>query len=144
VFFPEFLYQLLGRDQQIDWLQVEIAFKSTAAAAAFIETPIYTVPPERHLILQLATVRVFAGAAQTSTRFEILGRAPGGAAATARFAGGDYAAVLAKFDQFPMSIIVPNRWQIVASAFFNAGVAVNTLDLTLFGMLIPAGNISRI
>jgi hypothetical protein len=144
VFFPEFLYQLLGRDQQIDWLQVEIAFKTTAAAAAFIETPIYIVPPERHLILQLATVRVFAGAAQTSTRFEVLGRAPGGAAATARFLARDYAAVQTRFDELACSIVVPNRWQIVASGFFNAGVAVNTLDLTLFGMLIPAGNISRI
>jgi hypothetical protein len=143
VLFPEYLYQLSARDQQVTWLDplITVVTQSTAGTAV---TATYTVPNDRALILQAAVLVILAGAAQTSNE-AYLGASRLATGAIFRFANSVYAAALQPDPlEFSGSLVIPAQWNVTGTAGFNAGVAANIVSLNIFGILIPIANIQRI
>jgi hypothetical protein len=148
MFFPESLYLLSQRDQQVSWLE-PLALRDTFAAgiaAANIQRLVYTVPIDRLLILQAFSFLATAGAAQTvnDVRIDIVPRlsaeivrvwsADSRYMSTGGVAGGNWTG----------SILVPPQYTLRANFLFNAGAAANFFDLGVHGLLIPVGNVQRI
>lgn len=144
MFFPEFLYQLSGRDQQVTWLD-PVLQRLDASGAAVNLTVSYQVPVDRVLLLSALALEVGPGLAQnyTGAIARILGP---GASTDSRLAGTltPGAANQNAFIPWQGEVIVPPNWFVGANVDYNAAVAVNTMRLSIFGILVPVGNIQRL
>lgn len=145
MFFPEFLYQLSGRDQQVSWLD-PVAFFIQDAQLATTVSVLFTVPTESVLVLQHAFAQYSPAGAQTANikKLELLppvttvpelrldeDRVTGGAGVTQKLS-------------WQGSIIVPATWRVRAHSTFSAAGVANTVNLTILGILLPIGNIQRV
>lgn len=145
MFFPEFLYQLSARDQQVTWLDPRIARGDTLLAAAAVTAVAITVPTGLVLVLQNASLEADPGAAQNVTEsfFELL--TPD--AATGVRITQDRTALAANVIghlNWSGSILVPPNWQVRGAANFNAAAAANRVIADCIGILLPVGNIQRV
>lgn len=143
--FPEFLFQLSTRDQQVTWLDPIFSERSDSSAAVEIITLLSEVPLGRAMILTSASIDADPGAAQSVRRLRITTNQQAGSPAftiaAARFP------VVANAEEtlnWSGQIIIPSQWRIVAIAAFDAAVAINSIVSHLSGMLIPIGNIQRV
>jgi hypothetical protein len=145
VFFPEFLYQLNARDQQITWLDPLALQIATSVGGATVVGNI--VPSlDRVMILQAMCGDSNPGAAQTldTTFLQLI--PPGGTPAFS-IAGFDFSTLPSGNDQFVNwvgSMMVPPGWTLRMTSIFNAAVAANVISFNVFGILIPVGNIQRL
>lgn len=144
--FPELLYQLSARDQQVTWLDPFIRRVSVVLAAAQVEATL-EVPDGQVLILQSGCVAAIPGGAQTGNTGE-LGLRPRGVSAgnqidlsnalEASLAGS------ARHLEWSGSVIVPPEWNVVGLVNYSAGAVANETILMIVGILVPVGNIQRI
>lgn len=144
MFFPEALYLLSQRDQQVTWLD-PVVFDSNQSLAQVNVTAAYTVPTGRILILQNVSVEFAAGAGQTVTWGGAVIRpvptpSPYGILMAEYFAAGAVKVTV----NWSGSIIVPSGWLVQSDAIFNAGANPNYAALAMHGILIPVGNVQRL
>jgi hypothetical protein len=147
MFFPEFLFQLSARDQQVTWLDPFAGDIVDTAAAVSVTSTGFTVPNARAFLLQSASAVANPGAAQAVTSIVVSVIRPDPDTTGARLSERDSAAAAAntsKTANWAGSILVPPGWRVIATANFDAGVAVNNLRLGIVGLFIPIGNIQRI
>jgi hypothetical protein len=145
VFFPEYLFQLSGRDQQVTWLDPYFDRQSVGTAGTSVGAT-SPVPTGRVLILQSAQGRFAPGAAQNVNTFRIsleplTSQIPSLELVRSDIAG---AANIVQNLAWSGSIAIPFGWTVRGLATFNAGVAVNTIVLSCVGILLPIGNIQTL
>lgn len=144
MFFPEALFLLSARDQQVTWIDPVITRIDLTLAALSVNV-VFTVPLGRVLILQHCESNADPGAAQNVVLQQIHVQHPSGAP-QARLKRNDVpgAADATMHLDWQGSILVPERWEVRSVADFNALVAANSTQLTVIGALIPIGNIQRL
>lgn len=145
MFFPELLYQLSARDQQVTWLDPQLSRVQASNAATSVGINWLEVPVGRALVLTNLQLRGSPGLAQACTRL-IAEMTPRGGGTTVNIANDDFAAVanLAQNVNWSGEIIIPADWIISVAASFDAGAAANSIDISGAGILIPLGNVQRI
>lgn len=150
MFFPEALYTLSARDQQVTWLDPVFtgALELTAAVADLQQN--YVVPNGRVLLLQSVHVLGQGGAGQNCTYIEIALDLPGSPATytylSSHYLGAPGAAAVGpnRTQQWSGSLVVPERWRVAGAAGFSAAVNPNSVFLSVAGLLLPIGNIQRV
>lgn len=145
MFFPEFLYRLSERDQQVTWLDPFIFEQGVSVAGTTPNTTVSSVPLDRALVVQSATVVGIPGAGQACTFLRMTVRAPLGNQSIRLFQQGF--AVAANVQQainWQGSILIPPLWSLTVESVFDAGVAVNQIVGGIWGILIPVGNVQRV
>lgn len=140
--FPDFLYRLTPRDEQVTPLEILNLRLTASTAATDVATNIYTVPLGKVLVCSAYGLRGEGGAAQYSeslwieiytdpTMPTLLG---GSLNAYPSAAQRSYSHGVAS------QIIVPEGWQLRGRGTFSAGAAANNVFLGINGILIPRGN----
>lgn len=145
MFFPDFLYQLSQRDQQVTWLDPALSRIISSVAAATV-TADFIVPNDRMLLLSAFYAVFSPGAAQNvvDTRIELLSQSlVSPAVILTRNSNALAAGIITDTDR-QCEIPVPPLWRVRATGVFNAGAAANDVHLSIAGMLIPIGNIQRL
>lgn len=147
MFFPELLYQLSARDQQVSWLDPSVSRITAGAAAPTVTANLLTVPAGLALILQALSVGLDPGAAQSilNVAFRILPPAP--AAAPEVLISNEWFVLTANQNRahnWQGSVLVPPGWRLACVGTFDAGAANNVVDASHMGILIPIGNVQRI
>lgn len=144
----DYLYELTPRDMQRSWLD-PLAFKVLNSVVAINVNNTYVVPTAQALILYSANVASFAGATQTVTSQDLYISAEGDAALVRIV--GQTAAESSSAGPTPILnlnwsgyIVVPQLWTIRATSIFSGSVNANQSEMSLIGMLIPAGNFQRV
>jgi hypothetical protein len=142
-FFPESLFLLSDRDRQVTWLDPLITSPESSQSLATFEVN-YTVPEGRVLLLQSAHAVAVGGGAQTCSEIGLAVRTT--SLGTYTYLNSDFetAAGPDREVSWRGSVIVPERWLIIADAVFSAAAVANFLKLSIFGMLVPIGNIQRL
>lgn len=144
MFFPEFLYQLSPRDQQVTWLDPVIT-RVAVAVASINPIAVFTVPADRCLILQTASMEATPGLGQNVAQQFLFTRSQGGGQNfTFRSDVTPGAANTTLTLDWSGSILVPANWTVQGSGVFNAGAVANGVVLMLHGILIPVSNIQRL
>lgn len=148
--FPEFLFQLSARDQQVSWLD-PVANVISVSQTAVELTATYTVPNDRVLLLEYVTAFLRPFSTQNIAIDTGIFVAPPLAAVSGtivlRWLTQRTVALGAGVRDFQFAdphIIVPASWRVMCKASFNAGASLNDLVFSVFGTLIPLGNIQRI
>jgi len=145
VFFPEFLYQLSAKDQQVTWLDPVTDIISATINQTTIDL-IFTVPDGRALILKALQIFAIPGAGQTTSvrQLHVNRRAPD--TSEIRLVRSDVVlgAGVAGNEDWQGEILLMPGWRLFGRAVFNALVNANTVNLSLAGILIPIANIQRI
>lgn len=144
--FPEALYLLSPRDQQVTWLDPLAQQISNAAVAVAVDSGIIRAPIERALILLNTAARVEPGAGQTSNSLNVRLVPPTVGSGQIVLTQQNYTATATTFNLiWTGQIIIPAGWGIVATGNFSAAPAnPNNTFLNVIGMLIPTGNIQRL
>ena len=144
MFFPEVLYRLSKRDEQVTWLD-PVASRISATLAGINPVAIYTVPNDRVLVLTAACIEATPGVGQNILLKVLHTRPPtGGTNVTFR---SDYVAGGVGVQQgmdWDGEIAVPPSWTVNGNVLFNAGAVASTATLMMHGLLIPVGNIQRL
>lgn len=152
MFFPEGLYTLSARDQQVTWLD-PLFFRDESSIAAVSHEITYNVPQGRALLLQTLVADAAAGAAQTVSDAQAMARPPTTnqqyyIAVNWYNGGGGFPVSAAAPQQRAInwrgSILIPELWRVSIQANFSAGAAANFCHLSLIGLLLPIGNIQRV
>jgi len=143
-FFPEFLFQLSSRDQQVTWLDPFSQRIIVSALSLGVEADAARVPLGKVLLLQSVAAQADPGAGQLVNSVVISLRPQPNGPPVNLAAIGSTAVDLLQFLNWSGSIIVPSEWLITANSSFNAAVAANQTVLDVIGMLIPVGNIQRV
>lgn len=144
--FPEFLFQLSARDQQVTWLDPLLTLVSFSALTVTVAAS-FVVPDGKALILTSACGEALPDVTQLVTRIGLTTLPPTAPAGSGRlFAGANFSAGagIQGTVNFSGAMIIPPQWTIRATGIFNSGVAANTTLLHLHGVLIPIGNIQRV
>lgn len=145
--FPELLYQLSPRDQQVTWLDPVIRRVTTTQAALTVNALDEVVPTGRAFLLTNATLFADPGAGQNiddiGLNIAVLNPGAGVAVRIATRSGAAGADLLAILN-WTGQILIPAGWQLQGSAHFNALGAANEIRFDLMGILIPIGNIQRV
>lgn len=142
--FPELLYQLSGRDQQVTWLDPLLTAPVSSAASNFVFAS-YTVPADRALLLHHLAARGDPGAGQLITDIHIFLQAPAGSfTVTLERDEVAKAANANAIVTWQGELVIPPNWQVVGAITFDAGVQVNAEQTHVAGILIPIGNIQRV
>lgn len=144
--FPDFLYRLTPRDEQVTPLEiVSNRLYGAAIASVIASSGVYVVPTGKILVLSSFWVQTIAGAAQTALHSSVIiqpNNSLGNAAEIwgAGISGASAAASTTTQGNSPSEIYLPQGCAIYASAAFSAGAAANTCNFSFVGVLIPRGN----
>lgn len=141
--FPEFLYNLTARDQQLAPIELWYGGTTGTALATGIQTPNYQVPPDRILVITSAYLLLAPGAGQSGLSASLSVQNITNGASTridAHTFAAPAAAQWAENGEFS-SVIVPPNGLVFAVGFFNAGAVANSVRWEASGVLIPRGNI---
>lgn len=143
--FPELLYQLSGRDQQVTWLDPVIVRVATSTAAAQVNAT-FTVNTGRAFVLTSAIAAAVPGAAQNITDLSLVLQEPTGTTNVGLTGVEVTPAAGLAFQRLNFSgeVVLPPGWKVIAVGTYSAGVAANQTILTLTGILMPVGNIQRV
>jgi len=140
--FPFFLYERTYKDMAGVQLETVVDRIDTTAANVDVRA-IFSVPVDRIFILSHLHSAFVPGAGQNiNSRFlvavppsvtltGVLNELGSGAANTTVF-----------LDVTPGEVWIPPAYTIEARGNFNAGVAANSVQLSVFGLLIPRGNVA--
>lgn len=146
--FPEFLYQLSARDQQVTWLDPFFSNAESTGAAAALSANI-TPDRQRTFILSSLSANAFVTGAATVAALLLLAVPPQGnpqfaiAQTSSAYTGGGAAGTQLQLN-WSGELIIPPGWILRATALYSAAVAGNEVEMTAGGILIPAGNIQRV
>jgi len=144
MFFPESLFLLSARDQQVTWLDPFFERSSLSTPAASLSLVFGQVPRDRALVLTNLVARCIPGAASNfldgfigildpSINLRILkGSDPTPPAATRQ-----------GYISWSGQVLVPPLWQFQMDVNFSA-VAPNGIEGFAIGMLVPVGNVQRV
>jgi hypothetical protein len=143
MFFPESLYLLSARDQQVSWLEPVFFREEVLDTQVGLEIQ-YQVPQGRCLLLQTAVGDGAAGAAQTCDNLQVLARPPTANVQTYLAVSWYGGALQGRMVNFSGSVIVPELWIVMAQANFSAAANANFVHLSISGLLIPIGNVVRV
>lgn len=142
--FPEQLFVLSQRDQQVTWLDPYLRNTQSTVAAVSVNSGLQ-VPVDRALLFYAAYAEFIPGAAQNVANNSIsLFPASGSFEVKVKrnlIAGAANVPLILDWSGF---ILLPPTWIIRATAAFNAGAAGNTVELSVAGILIPPANIQRV
>jgi len=142
MFFPEYLYQLSSRDQQVTWLDPLLTSGSTVGAGQAIHT--IAVPNNRVLVLQHALLQATPAALEFVGLMQLSLLPPaGGFEMLLKGQDVNLAADVAGFLDWQGSLVLPPSWRIRALANYSGGGGSNTA-LNIGGILIPPGNLQRV
>lgn len=146
MFFPESLYLLSARDQQVTWLDPVLFRSFLSTAAAGVNTPNFTVPDGRTLILTSASCFASPTGGQVATFGDFRAQGPDlvDISIAQEQPNPALGAGVPLILNWSGQIIVPPRWNVYFRGSFNAGVAANSVAQHLFGILIPVANVQRI
>lgn len=145
MFFPEFLFKISQRDQQVTWL--DPFFSADGLNLANVSVSAASIVPEgRALVLTHAFGRFTPGAGQNFTVLQLFydkgsGILPAMPLKESRTAGA--ANAIGLLDWQGQVVLTPGN-RIVVTGTFNAGAAVNAVEVRAAGMLLPIGNIQRV
>lgn len=149
MFFPESLYLLSGRDQQVTWVEPVFAKIDQTLLVADIQLN-YVVPDGRALILQSVHVFGGGGGAQNCTYIEIAVDLPGSPATytylSSNYPGspGAVAVQNTRTQAWSGSILLPEKWRVAGAAGFSAAAIANQVVHSVVGLLVPIGNVQRV
>jgi len=144
VLFPEFLYQLSARDQQVTWLDPVIARPETIDAAAF-NVARFAVPDGRMLVVANVCLHSFTAGVTTISLMRLTLFPPAGAGVMDLAIRTPVAGLTADvLNLNGLEVLVPAQWIVEARTTFSAGAAGNTTRLNLAGILLPIANVQRI
>jgi hypothetical protein len=147
MFFPEFLYQLSPKDQQVSWLDPYVDLQT------LVNTPVTNVvnaqpaPIGRALLLQhvLLTGNPGGSGDNVTGGFISLVDPPGASRGYLRELTGQVIAANVSFElHWFGSLIVLPGWTIRGSITKNAAVNLITVRMSVMGVIIPIGNLQRI
>lgn len=144
MFFPEFLYQLSARDQQVTWLDPQLGTVVTSTAATSVSSSL-TVPDARLLVVTALNLEAAPGLAQNITQmflgfFNVATNVLASLTEDLVAKGANAASSI----DWQGEIVLPPGWGIRATGSFNAAAAANQVILTVAGILIPIGNVQRV
>lgn len=125
--FPEFLYQLSGRDQQVTWLDPRLIVNSGNGLALAVSAIAFTVPDNQVLIMTSFVGRADPGAGQACTRLIGLFRDLSGNLVPFTEAHFAVAADLNRDVLYQGQILVPPRVEIQVLGDFDAAVNNNNV-----------------
>ena len=146
--FPDFLYRLTPRDQQIipiELVQQKLTINDTAVD---VQTPAYVVPLGRMLILTAVTLQCTPGATAVPNwlQFAMFNR---GDTVTNKFViiGRDFEARVPNTGQITYggeftNPMIPEGSSLVGIGNFTNAVAANDMQVFFMGYLIPRGEIA--
>lgn len=140
--FPELLYQLSQRDAQVSWLEPAPRRIDVAGAALFLNAD-FAVPDDRILMLTSCLARSIGNGADLVDTLTI-GMLPPGLVTTVLLAAGTFSGTSDKVLQAILQVIVPSGWLLRAHSDYNAAISVHNLQFSFTGVLLPAGNFSRV
>ena len=147
MFFPEQLYLLSQKDQQVSWLEPLVLRDSFTDVGDPITRLLYRVPQGRVLLLQNLAARADAGAAQNilNLTFDAV---PLWSANPIIIKSGDarqsaLGTPNAAID-WSGSILIPAQYTLRLTADWSAAAVANSLDIGVMGLLIPQGNLQTI
>lgn len=143
MFFPEALYLLSQRDQQVTWLDPVFAGVQQSDLLTTVST-FYDVPDGRALILQNAHLHATPGAAQNRTGMQISVFRADVVAANVHLRRDFAAAAGVGVLHWVGSIIITPGWRLMGRGSFDAAANANIVDLKVAGLLIPIGNVQRV
>lgn len=144
-FFPEFLYKLSDRDQEVTWLDPVVVHSDVSAAVAVIQSAVYTVPGDRMLILQNVSMLANPAAGRAVIDLNFALQPPPPETTTYRVVQ-EFWTVAADVNRglnWSGSILVPPLWRVSAIAVID-GAAGGQIVHDIFGILIPKGNVQRV
>jgi len=142
----EHFYNLLARDTPL--LEPLFFARIPAAAAAAAIVVSFNIPNDKVLLLRGCAVFMLPGAAQfplrvdmslTSTQLFSLANAVVWAKS---FTTPPPAAATGVSDTWSGEVLAPPGVGVQVTATFNAGVANNAMSATVFGFLLPRGNLT--
>lgn len=145
MFFPEFLFQLSSRDQQVTWLDPVFAELGGTGTGINLVSGFYTVPDARCLILQSAraTADVVGGEIIENVRIVVTRDQSIFYTLAEREVVGGAANTLYAVN-WSGSILIPPGWLVAGAGSKNLAVQVGTIAASIFGLLIPIGNVQRV
>lgn len=138
--FPEWLWQLLPGDSGTQQLGVIWRQGVSSQTAATVGLTIYTVPPDKCLILTNAALRFTSGAAQIVARRRLMADPPDG---TTRYDILDdevnSTVASAVTNVWTGEVVIPGGWKVRVEGDYDAGVNANSASAEIHGYLIPRG-----
>lgn len=140
--FPELLYVLSPRDENVTWLDPIIFRLSALQAIQQLDAVGDVVPEGKALLLHNASVQGVAAGGQTVVWMDLnIERPP----ATILYPLANKISTV-QFDGLNLGtgLLIPPGWRIRGRINFNSGLAANQVILTYFGVLIPIANIQRV
>lgn len=141
--FPEYLYKLTARDEQVTPLEIFSVFDTDSVALAQITllSP-YVVPEGKILILNNVDYEVDAGGAQFPLNAGLTYFPPRQSGSAGNLASVNFDAMLSTpcKESIQCDIALPGGSSLLGVANFSAGGIANTFSISLYGILIPRGN----
>jgi len=144
--FPEKLYLLTEKDRGSYSLLVPF-FRRLSLSSAATEVTVslaLTELGDRYLLLQSASARGAAGAAQAQVQRLIFLSTPSVGETEVQYDLRSERIATDGTTDWSGSILVPPNWRIRAYGAWNAGAAANEITISAIGVLIPRGSIQRL
>lgn len=142
--FPELLYILSQRDQQVTWLDPILQRSEESSLNAVIFEEI-VFPTDRAVLLHHAHAGFSPGAAQNISTGELnIRRVLDGAFIRLRLQGDALAVNIDLEQSWQGEILLPPGWSVRATGIFSAAAAANLVQVSVAAVVIPAGNIQRV
>jgi hypothetical protein len=143
-FFPEYLYQLSGRDEQVTWLDPLFNLQAGTGTTATVDTTDIVVPTGRALLLQAANVEATITGVEALQVLRIRLITPGTPFVFPLAIQFELAATGSDALNWSGSVIVPPGWSLDGFAQKSGAVSSILVQFTISGLLIPIGNIQRV
>jgi len=154
MYFPEYLYRLTPRDEQVTPLEfVTQRLTNTVSNTTTVSSSAYTVPLGKLFLLQSSVMRFSCDAIASIGLYALTAfidpttTAPGVSYDNANLDGAtnghtnDGTTIRWRFGGAYPDILVPEGWQIYAQSTNDAlAGSLATVDLQISGILIPRGN----
>lgn len=142
--FPDWLYKLTPRDEQVTPLEfVTHYFFNTTAAAQVTATDTYTVPAGKILAPTNIGMALYPGAAQKPMESYIYSKYDAAGSDLLYHWAKKYdpnAAARFNLASNDLPLLIPSGTVLFAVAEFSAGVNANSFEGHIQGVLIPRGN----
>jgi len=139
--FPEFLYKLTPRDEQVTPLEVVTFRSSLDANSATVNSALYTVPLGKVLLLRTATVEcdpVYGTTTCTSVRIDMY--KDSSVPIVLGMQKNEYTGVIDAPAVLQNPVVVPEGWILKGVANYDVANAGNGIAFSMCGILIPRGN----
>jgi len=138
--FPDFLYRLTPRDEQVTQIEALNIRLTGSTATTITSTSVYTVPLGKNLLIN--SVGILADSASSYPWYVYLEAYLDASVPVLLFGDDTNYGLDEMMKGGPMNCLIPEGWSVRATGRFNAALANNNVFLGLNGVLIPRGNVS--